>query len=235
LSVGGEPRRPEALIGSGIAFAIVTNAPAVIVLIPLGLALSVGWFTGPHAAPLTLLPALVGAAITAATLVAARIRHDERPGRLGAAGRALSAGVVDARELLASCDWRLAGAFASYAFDTAVLVIAFEAIGHPQPLAAITMGYVVGSLGGALPVPGGLGAVEGGLIGGLVLYGAPAAPAAAAVLLYRAITLLLPSLLGAVAWAMPVERRRTSLTGREPAREGARRLYEPASSAGSGM
>ena len=38
------------------------------------------------------------------------------------------------------------------------------------------MGYLVGSLAGALPLPAGLGAVDGGLIGALALYGAPAAP-----------------------------------------------------------
>jgi hypothetical protein len=55
------------------------------------------------------------------------------------------------------------------------------------------MGYLVGSLGSALPLPAGLG-LAGGLIGALVLYGAPAAPAAAAVLLYRGITISLPLL-----------------------------------------
>ena len=60
------------------------------------------------------------------------------------------------------------------------------------------MGYLVGSLAGALPLPAGLGALEGGLIGALVLYGAPAAPTAAAVLLYRGISLSVPIVLGAV-------------------------------------
>ena len=60
------------------------------------------------------------------------------------------------------------------------------------------MGYLVGSLAGALPIPAGLGVLEGGLIGALVLYGAPAAPAAAAVLLYRGISLSVPIALGAL-------------------------------------
>jgi uncharacterized membrane protein YbhN (UPF0104 family) len=62
------------------------------------------------------------------------------------------------------------------------------------------MGYVIGSLVSALPTPGGLVATEGGLVGALVLYGAPAGPAVVAVLLYRAITLVLPTILGAAAW-----------------------------------
>lgn len=64
------------------------------------------------------------------------------------------------------------------------------------------MGYLVGSLGSALPVPAGLGAVEGGLITALVLYGAPAAPAVGAVLLYRGVSLLLPLTLSGSAWAL---------------------------------
>jgi uncharacterized membrane protein YbhN (UPF0104 family) len=72
------------------------------------------------------------------------------------------------------------------------------------------MGYLVGSLASAVPIPAGLGAVEGGLIGALVLYGAPAAQAVGAVLVYRGVSLLLPAGLGAGAWALlPVARLRT--------------------------
>jgi uncharacterized protein (TIRG00374 family) len=61
------------------------------------------------------------------------------------------------------------------------------------------MGYLLGSLTGALPLPAGLGIAEGGMIVALVLYGAPAAPAASAVLLYRAVSLALPVIFGALA------------------------------------
>ena len=37
------------------------------------------------------------------------------------------------------------------------------------------MGYLIGQLGGLLPIPGGVGGIDGGLIGTLVVYGAPAA------------------------------------------------------------
>ena len=68
---------------------------------------------------------------------------------------------------------------AYYAFDNAVLWAAFHAYGNAPPVSVIVMGYLVGSFGAAVPVPAGLGAVEGGLIGALVLYGAPAASASA--------------------------------------------------------
>ena len=113
---------------------------------------------------------------------------------------AMSGGNRDARALIAAGDWKLSGALAYYAFDNAVLWAAFRAFGHTPPLGVVVMGYVVGSIAGALPLPAGLGAVDGGLIGALILYGAPAAPTAAAVLLYRGISLSVPVALGAVGW-----------------------------------
>jgi uncharacterized protein (TIRG00374 family) len=62
------------------------------------------------------------------------------------------------------------------------------------------MGYLIGQLGGLLPIPGGVGGIDGGLIGTLILYGAPAAATAAAVLLYRVILFWIPLLTGAVAF-----------------------------------
>ena len=68
-----------------------------------------------------------------------------------------------------------------------------------------------------LPVPGGIGGVEAGLIGTLVLYGTAAGPAAAAVLVYRAISLSVPLALGAGACI----RRRRPLAAQAMKRPGA--------------
>jgi uncharacterized protein (TIRG00374 family) len=62
------------------------------------------------------------------------------------------------------------------------------------------MGYLIGQLGGLLPIPGGVGGIDGGLLGALVVYGLPAAPAAAAILAYRVILFWLPLVLGAAAF-----------------------------------
>jgi uncharacterized protein (TIRG00374 family) len=113
----------------------------------------------------------------------------------------MSDGIGDARSLVTAHDWKLIGAVAYYAFDNAVLWAAFHAFGHPPAIGVIVMGYLVGSLAGALPLPGGLGAVDGGLIGALVLYGSPAPSAAAAVLLYRGLSLGLPVALGVIGCA----------------------------------
>jgi uncharacterized membrane protein YbhN (UPF0104 family) len=62
------------------------------------------------------------------------------------------------------------------------------------------MAYLVGMLGNELPLPGGVGGVEAGLIGMLVLYGSHATTAAAGVLIYRALSLLIPGAIGAIAF-----------------------------------
>jgi uncharacterized membrane protein YbhN (UPF0104 family) len=195
-SADTENATASALSRSVITFVALTNAPGLIVLVGLGTALWLGWPSGPHAAALTLLPAGLALAVLTAAW------HTRRS---PAGGRArpvaiLRDGVAQARGLASAGNWKLLGAAGYYAFDNVVLWAAFRAYGHTPPLSVIVMGYLVGSLATALPTPAGLGAVEGGLIGALVLYGAPAGPAAVAVLLYRSISLGVPVILGAAAW-----------------------------------
>jgi uncharacterized membrane protein YbhN (UPF0104 family) len=65
----------------------------------------------------------------------------------------------------------------------------------------ILMGYLIGQLGGLLPLPGGLGGIDGGLLGTLVVYGTPVATTAAAILAYRVILFWLPLIIGGIAFA----------------------------------
>jgi uncharacterized protein (TIRG00374 family) len=63
------------------------------------------------------------------------------------------------------------------------------------------MAYLVGMLANSVPVPGGFVAVEGGLVGMLLLFGLrPASQVIAAVLIYRAISLWIPALIGSIAF-----------------------------------
>ena len=57
------------------------------------------------------------------------------------------------------------------------------------------------TLGAAVPTPGGLGAVEAALVGGLTTTGVPVGPALAAVLLFRIATFWLPAPVGWAAFA----------------------------------
>jgi uncharacterized protein (TIRG00374 family) len=85
-------------------------------------------------------------------------------------------------------------------FDVMVLWATFHAFGDVPPLAIIWIGYLVGELGGLIPLPGGIGGVDLGLVGALVLYHVPANAATAAVLGYRALALLVPFVLGSIAF-----------------------------------
>lgn len=94
----------------------------------------------------------------------------------------------------------LGGSLGYMGFDIAALGFCFVALGHAPGLGVLIFGYLIGQLGGLLPLPGGIGGTEGGLIGVFAIYRVPLAAAAAAVLAYRALQLWLPAALGSVAF-----------------------------------
>jgi uncharacterized membrane protein YbhN (UPF0104 family) len=94
----------------------------------------------------------------------------------------------------------LVGSFGLVGFDIAVLGLCFKAFGYSPAIGVLVMGYLIGQLGGNIPIPGGIGAVDGGLIGTFALYHQPLAVTTAAVLIYHAIALWVPALLGSVAF-----------------------------------
>jgi uncharacterized membrane protein YbhN (UPF0104 family) len=61
------------------------------------------------------------------------------------------------------------------------------------------MAYIIGALGGAIPLPAAVGSI-GGMVGMLILYGVAHNAAVAAVLLYQAIGLLVPLTGGGIAY-----------------------------------
>lgn len=187
---------------------LLTSAVNVAFLILLGVGLGSGLLSGTHSFVLTFVPAAVGVAAVALTLLAARSasraarRQRQTHRRLSVALGSLATGVSGTLRLLREPDWRLIGAIAYWVCDVGVLWVSFMAFGHAPPFAVVGLAYLLGMLGGALPIPGGVGAVDGGLIGALLLYGVPVAPAAAAVLVYRAIALWVPALIGTVAFLL---------------------------------
>jgi uncharacterized membrane protein YbhN (UPF0104 family) len=88
----------------------------------------------------------------------------------------------------------------NWLLDVACLALAFAAVGSRIPWGAVLLAFagskVVTSIG---ITPGGLGVVEGGLVATFVAYGLPGADAGAAVLVYRALTLI--GLVG-IGWAV---------------------------------
>ncbi len=72
-----------------------------------------------------------------------------------------------------------------------------EAFGGDTSFVTVTVVTMVGgTLASAAPTPGGVGAVEAALIGGLAAFGVPAAIAVPSVLLYRVLTCWLPVFIG---------------------------------------
>jgi uncharacterized membrane protein YbhN (UPF0104 family) len=117
--------------------------------------------------------------------------------------RAVVRGITEARVILRSADRRvLAGSFGYWFFDNAVLWATFHAFGLSPPITVILMGYLIGQLGGLIPLPGGIGGIDLGLIGVLVAYGTSAAGTTAAVFAYHVILFWLPLIIGGIAFAM---------------------------------
>jgi uncharacterized membrane protein YbhN (UPF0104 family) len=229
-SISTEKPSLSQLARATITFVALTNAPGAAVLAIFGTLLWLGLASGPHQAALTIVPALVAVGLLGSTWFVGRTSraHPRAHNRRGfwlvlaKPTATASASIIDARALVTAGDWKLVGALGYYAFDNAVLWAAFHAYGPAPPVGVVVMGYLVGSLASALPIPAGLGVLEGGLIGALVLYGAPAAPAAAAVLLYRGISLSVPIALGALGYTCRPEGRTLRLV-----RRGAQRRAVP--------
>jgi uncharacterized membrane protein YbhN (UPF0104 family) len=140
-------------------------------------------------------------------------------GRFAAARRlardSLSQGVRDAVLLLRERSFGvLVGSFGLTFFDLAVLGVCFLAFGYSPPVGVLALGYLIGQLGGNIPIPGGIGGLDAGLIGTFALFRQPLAVSAAAVLVYHAIALWVPGLLGSAAF---VRLQRTLQRKEQPA------------------
>jgi uncharacterized membrane protein YbhN (UPF0104 family) len=109
------------------------------------------------------------------------------------------------------------GVLAYLGFDVLVLWTAFLAIHtHPVPgFAVVVMAYIIGALGGSIPLPASIGTI-GGIAGMLILYGVGHNVAIAAVLLHQAIGLLVPLTGGGIAYAI-LRRRLGPIAGAHPA------------------
>ncbi|MGH7919407.1 MAG: lysylphosphatidylglycerol synthase transmembrane domain-containing protein [Candidatus Dormibacteraceae bacterium] len=129
---------------------------------------------------------------------------------------ALATGVREAERatLTRRPSWRLLGAVGYLAFDVAVLWVALKAQGHAPSVAVVVLAYSIGYAANSLPVPGGIGVLDAGLTGALVLYGVSPVQAAAAVIIYHAIAFWVPGLGGLLAY---VRLRRGLVAGTDAA------------------
>jgi uncharacterized membrane protein YbhN (UPF0104 family) len=207
LHRGGMPA--ERIARRSVAFFLIKSSVNFAAVAVLGTLMAVGLVGPPLSLLLTALPAALAVAVIALVLAVPRLGPGRDPGpeasrlrrAISAVRRALIDGTSEAVEILRSRDLSVvAGAIGYWAFDNAVLWATYHAVGADVPVSIVLMGYLIGQLGGALPLPGGIGGIDGGLIGTFIVYGAPAAATAAAVLAYRIILFWLPLIGGAIAF-----------------------------------
>jgi uncharacterized membrane protein YbhN (UPF0104 family) len=197
----------ERIARRSVLMFVLTSAVNVGVVALIGIPMWLGLLPGSQNALLTLLPAALAIAVILGTLALAGFagrlatRGSLREGRRHVALVAISDGVHGALRLIAKHDWRLLGAVGYCLFDTLVLYACLAAYGPAPTIWVLAMAYLVGQLANSIPIPAGLVAVEGGLIGMLVLFHVrPVSAVVAAVVTYRAISLWLPALIGSVAF-----------------------------------
>jgi len=198
-----------------IAFMALLYGVFMGALVIVGLGLYLGVFPGQNPFAITMVPAIFGVAVIGIFLAVSLLPGDfdrlvarwGRGGRLGrlaghvaAAPAAAASGVRTAISLVRGRDWSLLGAVGWWGFDIAVLWSCFHACGGSPSTAVVVMAYFVGMLGNTLPLPGGIGGVDGAMIGAFSALGISPSLAVVSVLAYRAFAFWLPTLPGAVAY-----------------------------------
>ncbi len=198
------------------SFELLLYGVFMLALVVFGGGLAVGLFSGNSPTGLTVLPAAFGAVVIALALATgfSADRAERWLSRLGRRGHGpgsllkklatvpatLHGGFEAAAEILGQPKPALLGAVVYWAFDIATLWAAFRAFGATPPLAVVVLAYYVGQLANALPIPGGIGGVEGGMIGSFIAFGVNGSTAVLAVLAYRIISFWLPILPGSIAY-----------------------------------
>jgi len=209
---------PAAEVASGmVCYEILTYGVYMAALAIGGFGLWFGLFPGPAPLGLTLVPAVFATAVI--LIVCSMLfadepverfllrRADASHGRVqswlrraAALPRSLQSGLRAAIAMVRRRDPSVLGAIIGWAFDIGALWASFQAFGHAPPAAVLVMGYYVGTLANTLPLPGGIGGVEGGMIGSFLAFGVNGSLAVLAVLAYRTISYWLPTVPGVIAY-----------------------------------
>ncbi len=216
LRKAGMPRAQSA--ARMVAFLVLLYSVYLFTLVINGILLRTGVLAGPAPAGLTVIPAAIsGGVILVLLLVSlvpgdfqrrlARSSPDHWTGRLAvrlatvpatlSTGIRLAIGILRSRSGLTA----VAGAVGFWGANIAILWASFEAYGLDVAGAVIVQGFFVGMLANLFPfAPGGVGAVDAGMIGTFILFGLPSGAVFAAVLCYRVIAFWLPLPPGIVAF-----------------------------------
>lgn len=198
-------------------FLVLLYSVYMLALLVGGLGLYAGLLPGSAPLALTLVPAAFGGVVILVALSLPRLAGTlaglPRLARVAPAAEAIGEGVSQSLRMVRRADPGLLGALLWWAADIAVLWACFNAFGAAPELAVVVMAYFVGMLANTLPLPGGIGGVDGGMIGALIAFGVEPSLALVAVVGYRGFAFWLPILPGAVAW---VSLRRTVASWGQP-------------------
>jgi uncharacterized protein (TIRG00374 family) len=217
LRKAGMPRRQTAC--RMVAFLVLLYAVYMVALVVNGILLRVGVVNGANGVGLTIVPAGIAGAVIGVFLLIALIPEDveRRLGgfaqgyrfarfarRLASAPATLASGTrtaIDFVRYLSRGGLAVVGAVGFWAANIGILWAAFHAYDVHVPLAVVIQGFFVGMVANLFPfAPGGVGAVDAGLIGTFVLFDLPSSEVFAAVLTYRLIAFWLPIPPGVVAF-----------------------------------
>jgi uncharacterized protein (TIRG00374 family) len=217
LRKAGMPRRQTAC--RMVAFLVLLYAVYMLALVIFGVLLRTGVLNGPSPVGLTIVPAGIAGAVIVVFLCIALIPEDLERRLVGFAQgyrfRRFAQRVASAPATLASgtrtaIDFArnpsrgglaLLGAVGFWAANIGILWASFHAYGVHVPLGVVVQGFFVGMVANLFPfAPGGVGAVDAGLIGTFVLFDLPSSTVFAAVLTYRLIAFWLPIPPGVVAF-----------------------------------
>jgi uncharacterized protein (TIRG00374 family) len=219
LRKAGMPRRQSAC--RMVAFLVLMYAVYMLTLVIDGILLRTGVFPGPNPAGLTIVPAAIAGGLIVIFLLIALIPEDlERRmagftqgyrfrrlmHRLASAPATVASGTRTAITFVREPSHgglAVLGAVGFWAANIAILWASFKAFDADIPLAVVVQGFFVGMLGNLIPLPGGVGGVDAGMIGAFVLFNVPGVgdhSIFAAILTYRLIAFWLPLPPGVIAF-----------------------------------
>ncbi|MGZ5324431.1 MAG: lysylphosphatidylglycerol synthase transmembrane domain-containing protein [Solirubrobacterales bacterium] len=239
-----------------IAFLVLLYSVYLVALVVFGVLLRTGVLPGDDPVSVTIVPAaLAGVAIVVMLLLAALPDDFERrigrmtSGRSGrVAKRVATAPATFAQGTRTAIAFMrhpsqgglaVVGAIGFWGANIGILWASFQAFDVAVPFGVIVQGFFVGMVANLFPLaPGGVGAVDAGMIGAFVIFGLPEDAVFVSVLTYRVIAFWMPVPPGVVAFfQLRTTVKRWEAEGREhreelPSAEGAR-MPEPSADLGA--
>ena len=217
LRKAGMPRRESA--ARMVAFLALQYIWYPLALIVCGVLLRTGVLSGENSVEVTIVPAAVAAIVIALAIAIALIPNDierriarfaQGHRRAGLARRLATVPATASHGLRTAFDLvghpsrgglAVAGAIGFWAANIAILWASFRAFGVSVPVGVVIQGFFLGMIANLIPfAPGGVGAVDAGMIGAFLLFGVHEDEVFPAVLTYRAIAFWLPIPPGIVAF-----------------------------------